>query len=134
MVRNTSIPNVALEAFRLRSILGSGRLTVSAGRIKWLGAIQPTPISDVYQVEVSYRQGLKRAKVVVLDPPIVINKDEELPHVFPGNELCLHYPGEWNGQRIDETILPWIAEWLFHYELWRATGHWHGGGHEPDRT
>ena len=86
-------------------------------------------------VEVSYRQGLGRARVVVLDPPpIVIAEDEELPHVFPGNELCLHYPGEWNGQRIDETVLPWIAEWLLHYELWRATGYWHGGGHETDRT
>lgn len=133
MARSTSIPNVALEAFRLRRFT-RGRLTVKAGRIKWVGEIKPTPISDTYKVEVSKRQGSRRARVVVLDPPIASAEDEKLPHVFPGNELCLHYPGEWDGSRIDETLLPWIAEWLLHYELWRATGAWHGGGHEPERA
>jgi len=32
---------------------------------------------------------------------------------------------------IASTILPWASEWLFHYEIWRATGEWTGGGREP---
>jgi hypothetical protein len=30
---------------------------------------------------------------------------------------------------VDNTILPWISEWLFFYELWLFTGDWLGGGH-----
>jgi hypothetical protein len=26
------------------------------------------------------------------------------------------------------TIVPWIAEWLYHYEAWLATGVWSDGG------
>ena len=32
---------------------------------------------------------------------------------------------------ISETIMPWLALWLFHYEAWHATGEWLGGGQEP---
>ncbi|MBA8806677.1 hypothetical protein FHX71_000619 [Promicromonospora sukumoe] len=31
-----------------------------------------------------------------------------------------------------DTFVPWSLEWLVYYELWRATGIWHGDG--PDRT
>jgi hypothetical protein len=27
-----------------------------------------------------------------------------------------------------KTIIPWIYDWLFHYEIWLATGDWTGGG------
>ena len=29
---------------------------------------------------------------------------------------------------IADTIVPWTCEWLVHYEIWFATGEWHGGG------
>jgi hypothetical protein len=32
---------------------------------------------------------------------------------------------------IATSIVPWASEWLLHYEIWRATGTWTGGGHEP---
>jgi len=32
-----------------------------------------------------------------------------------------------------DTILPWAAEWLAHYEIWFATGTWYGGGEWPPR-
>jgi len=32
---------------------------------------------------------------------------------------------------IADTIIAWASEWLFFYELWLATGEWHGGGHDP---
>ena len=31
-------------------------------------------------------------------------------------------------QFIADTIIPWTSEWLLHYEIWVATGIWHGGG------
>jgi hypothetical protein len=27
---------------------------------------------------------------------------------------------------IHETIIPWTAEWIVFYEIWRITGQWHG--------
>jgi hypothetical protein len=53
--------------------------------------------------------------------------------MFPDSTLCLCYPEEWQPTMlIARTILPWTVEWLAHYEIWRATGHWTGGGHlEP---
>jgi hypothetical protein len=34
---------------------------------------------------------------------------------------------------IATTIIPWLALWLYYYEVWLATGHWEGGGipHKP---
>lgn len=33
------------------------------------------------------------------------------------------------------SVVPWLGLWLIHYEGWRATGHWEGGGvpHGPHR-
>ena len=37
--------------------------------------------------------------------------------------------GEWAERMlIAEIIVPWISEWLLHYEIWLVTGEWHGGG------
>lgn len=30
-----------------------------------------------------------------------------------------------------ETVIPWTSEWLLHYEVWLATGDWHGRGEHP---
>lgn len=83
-------------------------------------------------MEVRYKAG-GPAKVYVLDPALTVPEGMRLPHTFPGERLCLHFPGEWNGSMlIADTIVPWASEWLMHYEFWLATGQWHGGGHEPE--
>jgi hypothetical protein len=100
--------------------------------VTWVGPLQPTPISRVYKVKVEYQAGWTRPKVTVLEPPLREPDGPALPHVFPGEKLCLHFPGEWRpNQLIASTIMPWISEWLLHYEIWKATGEWRGGGHEP---
>jgi hypothetical protein len=30
-----------------------------------------------------------------------------------------------------QTIVPWISEWLLHYEIWLVTGKWCAGGIHP---
>ena len=32
---------------------------------------------------------------------------------------------------ISDSIVPWLALWLYYYELSLALGKWLGGGHEP---
>jgi hypothetical protein len=79
--------------------------------------------------------------VRVLRPSLVLNFDAgdeaPLPHVyFEGPDyrlspLCLFDPmaNEWNpSMSIAKTTVPWAARWLACYELWEATGRWHGGG------
>jgi hypothetical protein len=107
-------------------------VTFVRGVLTWTGWLQPTPASRSYLVRIRY-DGVSRPQVNVLDPPLVIPEGKTgLPHVYPHRELCLYYPGEWNGRMlIGDTIIPWASEWLFFYELWLATGEWHGGGREP---
>ena len=79
--------------------------------------------------------------VRVLRPSLILNFDAEeeapLPHVyFEGPDyhlspLCLFDPfaREWDASMsIARTTIPWAARWLACYELWEATGRWHGGG------
>lgn len=33
--------------------------------------------------------------------------------------------------RIDQTVVPWTALWLFYFEDWLASGEWKGGGQHP---
>jgi hypothetical protein len=59
---------------------------------------------------------------------------ESLPHVYRDGTLCLHLSGEWNENiYLVDSIVPWTAEWLANYEIWLATGDWHGGGERPPR-
>jgi hypothetical protein len=52
--------------------------------------------------------------------------------VYREGTLCLHLPGEWKPSMfVADSTLTWTAEWLFNYEVWKATGEWHGGGEWP---
>jgi hypothetical protein len=102
------------------------------GALTWTGAIQPGPLCGTYTIRISWDGHRKRPVVRVLSPRLAVRGGEPLPHVFPGDELCLYYPGEWSpDMAIADTIIAWTSEWLFFYELWLATGEWHGGGHDP---
>jgi hypothetical protein len=72
--------------------------------------------------------------VTLVDPPLQGRDGRKPPHLYKGDFLCLYLPnsGEWNGQMfLARTIIPWTSEWLLHYEIWLATGEWHGGGIHP---
>jgi hypothetical protein len=85
----------------------------------------------IYAVRIDYAVP-RRPVITVLAPELVAPTGRPLPHVFTGNDLCLHFPGEWRpDMSIAATIVPWASEWLLHYEIWRATGNWTGGGHDP---
>jgi hypothetical protein len=90
----------------------------------WHGDLQPTLFSATYRVAVRYRLG-ELPSVRVLSPALAPNA----PHLYRGGTLCLYWPEEWRWRGdalIADTILPWTASWLFHYELWIDTGEWLG--------
>jgi len=70
-----------------------------------------------------------------------MDQNQTLPHVhsIKQQHLCLHFLPEhsWIPQKhIGLTIIPWTAEWLYHYEIWLVTGNWNGGGieHMPTKS
>lgn len=118
---------IALKALPLTT-----SATIKCGRIRWEGRIQPTPLSCDYLLRLTYQQPCK-PEIVVISPELERPKGKRLPHVYPGERLCLCYPGQWKGsQLIAHTLVPWASEWLLHYEFWNATREWLGGGHEPN--
>jgi len=69
----------------------------------------------------------------VLSPVIKKRDGYRIPHVYKGNRPCLYIPGagEWGPDKyIAYTIVGWLSEWLYFYEVRHATGNWLGGGHE----
>lgn len=103
-------------------------------RAVWTGKISPSSLSGEYLVELSYKVG-GAPKVSILSPALRPREDgEDIPHVYPGNILCLYLPKarEWNpSMRLSDTIVPWAALWLYYYEVWHSTGVWAGGGEHP---
>jgi hypothetical protein len=123
----------AEQAYFLKLQFPGFRVLTARNELHCVGALQPTATSAVYKVELRYRPPSLRPRVRVLEPPLRLAPGRnKLPHVFDGNELCLHILEDWRpDQRIAEFIIPWISFWLVFYEFWTLTGEWLGGGHEP---
>lgn len=101
--------------------------------LKWENYFIPTPMSDKYKIKMTLKEK-STPKVYVVEPDLKIPEGERLPHVYPGNRLCLYAPHykEWNSKLyLVDTIIPWISEWLLQYEIWLVTGIWCGGGEHP---
>jgi hypothetical protein len=120
------------QAYFLKLAFPEFHVITARSELRCSGVLQPSPISDRYTVGLEYKVPT-RPRVQVLRPDLRLAPGRtKLPHVFEGNELCLHLRTDWRpDQRISEFIVPWISFWLFFYEVWLATSEWFGGGHEP---
>jgi hypothetical protein len=79
----------------------------------------------------------KRPCVYVVEPDVCAADKPRPPHLHADDCLCLYFPDgkEWNvSMMLADTIVPWASEWLFHHEIWVATGEWCGGGYHPARS
>jgi hypothetical protein len=114
----------------------AGAGTLQAGRLVWLYTASSTPLSRDYQLRIDFRQG-DVPQVFVEVPDLVDLADgRRLPHVYnqKPTRLCLYLPRtrEWSGwMRLDQTIVPWAALWLFYFEEWLGSDEWKGGGEHP---
>jgi hypothetical protein len=78
--------------------------------------------------------------VAIVEAPSLLERPDQagIPHMYPAGDRwpahpCLYYPGDgdWAADRpLATTIVPWLLEWLLHYEVWLTTGEWRGGGVE----
>jgi hypothetical protein len=99
--------------------------------LRVVGDISPTARSIKYNFELTYV--IKGKPILkIINPKLTKNfKNEEIPHIYPDNSLCLYRPkyGEFTGADfLSETIIPWASLWLYYYEVWHITGEWLGGG------
>ena len=110
--------------------------------LKMILRIQPTECSKFYQVLLEYKSVQKRPQVYVSIDQLEIEDKKSIPHKYGIkyiNEkeyvnLCLYYRNEWDStMKITETIMPWICEWLYYFEIWCITGKWCGGGKHPTK-
>ena len=122
----------AQQGYFLAKAFPQFRIRTARSVLRCVGVLQPTKTSDRYLVEVEYKVPA-RPRVRIVRPELGLAPGRgRLPHVFPGNDLCLHVQGDWRPDLlISDFIMPWISAWLFFYEVWLATGEWFGGGHEP---
>ena len=120
------------QAYFFRLAFPAFRVQNDRKELRCVGVLQPTPTSDRYTVEIGYKIRV-RPRIQVLKPELRLSPGHaKLPHVFRGNYLCLHLPGQWREDMlISRFIMPWISLWLIFYEVWVVTGEWFGEGYEP---
>jgi len=122
----------AEQGYFIRLAFPDFHVLTARNQLRCVGVLQPSAMSDPYTVQLEY-EVRARPRVRILQPELRLAKGKtKLPHVFPGNELCLHLSTDWRpDQKICDFIIPWISVWLYFYEMWLVTGEWIGGGHEP---
>src|ERR1700751_2369297 len=88
------------------------KVTFTRLSLKAIGELQPTARSKKYTVEIKYHFK-HQPKIRVLNPTLIVNfTGEKIPHVYPGNTLCLHYPKYHEfvySDYISKTIIPWTS-------------------------
>jgi hypothetical protein len=127
---------LAVQAALLKSAFPESSVSLTLSKkLKWEGELVPSPLSNIYKIRLDYDLG-KRPQVTVIDPKLGLSNGQKPPHLFKEGTLCLYrYSNEWNpGLLLADTILPWTALWLMHYETWLATGKWSGTKQEHPQT
>ena len=125
---------MAQQALGLRSVFPDAEPDPEAGRLSWTGRLQPCDLSRIYTVQITYTRGRYPA-VRVLAPQAPGGRERiPAPHLrrrdpVPARRRAV----ERATMLIVDTIVPWAAEWLLHYEIWLATGEWFGD-HDPSTT
>jgi hypothetical protein len=129
--------NLGVQEYALKVYWPIGIVKVVKSYLQWVGEFSPTPISPQYKVLLRYTLN-SPPEIFILKPSLIKNDAGKLPHVYSVDDqkLCLHFPPEkkWQPNKLLATvIMPWIAEWLYFYEIWVATTSWKGGGtHKED--
>jgi hypothetical protein len=97
------------------------------GALTFSGSLYIAPEFDEYTISVAYN-GYSSPIVKIISPEILPNA----PHTYKkenGQELCLYHPKLFSWERhylISECIMPWVASWVYFYEIWVETGKWEG--------
>lgn len=130
--------SLAAQMYKLKSYFPESQCNWAncGNSIVWKGWLQPSVLSERYLIKIIYQRN-RTPDVYVLSPKPLRKPEGQklLKHTYntESQHLCIYYrrAKEWEANMyIADIIIPWICEWLLHYEFWVATGEWHGGGIE----
>lgn len=129
---------LAVQQAHMRGVWPALDSRIEAGTLVVQGRVQPSPVTEVYRVRMTYRLG-GPPRLHIVSPKLERRPEQlgtPIPHTYgydhPGSETpCVYYPRsrEWTPAKpLATTVMPWLLAWLVDYELWGATGEWFGGG------
>jgi len=132
MAQGSKQLSIAQQAFELRRWYPEATLHPRQAGLTWEHTITPHPLCGTYDVKVDYDLGYV-PQAFVVSPKLFRHDGLDLPHCYNQEKqsLCLVYQTarEWTSNMlIARTTVPWISEWLIHYEIWCVTETWEGGG------
>lgn len=117
----------AQQALGLRSVFPEAKLRLGQRDLTWIGELSPSELSEPYTTKIDYQLG-QYPTVRILEPPIT-DAGKFVPHTYNNGTLCVHDNRQWQpSMLIVDTFLPWTVEWLWHWEIFQATGEWFGDG------
>lgn len=114
------------------------RLAHSNQLLAWVGPLRGFQMSYTVQIQWKWQNSKAVPLAFICEPKLRPREGEDfidLPHLRYNSDkpedsaLCLYDPdtGEWkNTMLIADTTVPWVSEWLHHYEIWHLDGTWHG--------
>lgn len=124
---------MAVQMARLKQAYPNSQATLKRDHLCWVAELTPTALSRTYRIKLEmHKDGTPTVRLV--HPTLQTRDGKRCPHLYPDGVLCLYLPGafEWTKEmQLVGTIVPWISEWLAHYEVWLSTGVWTGGGAHP---
>lgn len=118
---------------RALNTLDNWSATSDGRRLVATGAVRPSALSREYRLRVEYVRG-RQPKTWLVEPKMQRFEGKLPEHIYSDGSLCLYRPryNEWTPSDFISThIVPWISEWLLHYEAWLVSGEWYGGGEHP---
>lgn len=126
--------SIAEQVGSMRSKYPQFSTTFTYQSMKVEGNLQPTSRSLIYHFVLKYNLA-ESPKTKIVSPILQKNsKGEDIPHLYPGENLCLYHPRYAEFSRTDflsDSIIPWTSLWLYYYEIWLITDNWLGGGEHP---
>jgi hypothetical protein len=131
--KGTKNLTVMQQYLDFKRTLPAWKAQIQANGFTARAVIQPTQLSECYNVRITYKQNTPPVIKVLNSQLKPRFSNGKIKHTYGDGSLCLYYPKakEWTPKDlISETIVPWISVWLYYYEIWHATGLWLGGGIE----
>jgi hypothetical protein len=139
LTKRMKILPCGLQVMSLNKRFPGGKSTHTYRGLIWSGEVQPIEGVRTYFLKLTYTLG-RSPKVCVVSPNLhLLAEGRTIPHMYDQEKqhLCLYRPGLglWTPSMfLSQTIVPWALTWLIFFELWLATGIWHGRayGHPGD--
>ena len=126
---------LADQMYRMRSKHPQFSSYIRRSAVIWEGPWSAAELGDEYALRICYPHA-RRPIISILSPILKLaKKRKNLPHVYADGQLdiCVHEAKDWSPRLyIADTIMPWISEWIYFYEIWRQTGAWLGKGTHPE--